>query len=68
MKLGLLLRYHGETGGPNMDLVLEAEAPSFDNGELTDKGAAASRIVLARRASVVAALHAEKPSATIYRA
>jgi F420-dependent oxidoreductase-like protein len=25
MKLGLLLRYHGEVGGPNMDIVLEAE-------------------------------------------
>ena len=30
MKLGLLLRYHGETGGPNMDLVLEAEKLGFD--------------------------------------
>ncbi len=29
MKLGLLLRYHGETGGPNMDLVLEAEKLGF---------------------------------------
>ncbi len=29
MKLGLLLRYHGETGGPNMELVLEAEKLGF---------------------------------------
>ena len=30
MKLGLLLRYNGETGGPNMDLVLEAEKLGFE--------------------------------------
>jgi feruloyl-CoA synthase len=47
-------------------IALEAEAPSFDNGELTDKGAAASRIVLARRANVVAALHAAAPPASIF--
>jgi len=39
-------------------LVLDAEAPSFDNGELTDKGIASARIVLARRAALVARLHA----------
>ncbi|MGE0742375.1 MAG: feruloyl-CoA synthase [Hyphomonadaceae bacterium] len=47
-------------------LVLEAEAPSFDNGELTDKGAAASRIVLARRAKTVQALHEAAPAPHIY--
>ena len=47
-------------------LVLEAEAPSFDNGELTDKGAAASRIVLARRANVVEALHAATPPPSVF--
>jgi feruloyl-CoA synthase len=47
-------------------LALGAEAPSFDNGELTDKGAAASRIVLARRADVVTALHAAAPPASIF--
>jgi feruloyl-CoA synthase len=47
-------------------LVLEAEAPSFDNGELTDKGAAAARIVLARRADIVTALHAATPPASIF--
>ncbi|HVY86753.1 MAG TPA: feruloyl-CoA synthase [Caulobacterales bacterium] len=47
-------------------LTLEAESPSFDNGELTDKGAAASRIVLARRADVVQALHAAQPAAHVF--
>ena len=31
MKLGLLLRYEGEPGGPNMDLVLEAERLGFES-------------------------------------
>ncbi len=31
MKLGLLLRYDGEPGGPNMDLVLEAERLGFES-------------------------------------
>ena len=31
MKLGLLLRYHGEVGGPGMDLVLEAERLGYDS-------------------------------------
>jgi F420-dependent oxidoreductase-like protein len=31
MRLGLLLRYKGETGGPNMDLVLEAERLGFES-------------------------------------
>ncbi|MFM9942082.1 MAG: LLM class F420-dependent oxidoreductase [Hyphomicrobiaceae bacterium] len=31
MKLGLLLRYDGEIGGPNMDLVLEAEKLGFES-------------------------------------
>ncbi|MGD9805681.1 MAG: LLM class F420-dependent oxidoreductase [Hyphomicrobiaceae bacterium] len=30
MKLGMLLRYAGEEGGPNMDLVLEAEKLGYD--------------------------------------
>ena len=30
MKLGLLLRYSGEAGGPNIDLVLEAEKLGFE--------------------------------------
>ncbi|NWG53163.1 MAG: AMP-binding protein [Hydrogenophilaceae bacterium] len=46
-------------------IALAAEAPSFDNGELTDKGAASARIVLARRANLVEALHAETPPAYI---
>jgi F420-dependent oxidoreductase-like protein len=29
MRLGLLMRYEGETGGPNMDLILEAERLGF---------------------------------------
>lgn len=49
-------------------LVLDAEPPSFDNGELTDKGAAAARIVLARRADTVAILHADTPGPDIYSA
>jgi feruloyl-CoA synthase len=47
-------------------LALDAEAPSFDNGELTDKGAAASRIVLARRGAAVEALHATPPGDGVY--
>jgi feruloyl-CoA synthase len=47
-------------------LALEAEPPTFDNGELTDKGAAAARIVLARRADVVEALHAPAPPPRIF--
>ena len=31
MKLGLLLRYHGEVGGPDIDLVLEAERLGYDS-------------------------------------
>jgi F420-dependent oxidoreductase-like protein len=31
MKLGLLLRYEGEPGGPKMDLVLEAEKLGFES-------------------------------------
>lgn len=31
MRLGLLLRYDGEVGGPKMDLVLEAERLGFDS-------------------------------------
>ncbi|MGD9979102.1 MAG: feruloyl-CoA synthase [Hyphomonadaceae bacterium] len=49
-------------------LALEAELPTFDNGELTDKGAAAARIVLARRADVVDALHAPAPPPRIFAA
>ena len=55
-------------GGPSARiarLTLQAEAPSFDNGELTDKGSAAARIVLTRRAAIVEALHAPQPSADI---
>jgi feruloyl-CoA synthase len=48
-----------------MRLVLEAEPPSFDNGELTDKGVAAARLVLARRAAIVDELHAEPPGSRI---
>ena len=47
-------------------LALEAEAPSFDNGELTDKATAASRIVLARRHETVSALHAPSPAPHVY--
>lgn len=31
MRLGLLLRYKGDAGGPNMDLVLEAERLGFES-------------------------------------
>jgi feruloyl-CoA synthase len=47
-------------------LVLDAEPPTFDNGELTDKGVAASRIVRLRRAGVVEALHAADPKPPFY--
>ncbi|MDE8344617.1 MAG: AMP-binding protein [Acidocella sp.] len=42
-------------------LALEIEAPSIDNGELTDKGVAAARMVIARRAAVIDALHGDRP-------
>jgi feruloyl-CoA synthase len=42
--------------------VLEAEPPSLDNGELTDKSVAAARVVLTRRAEVVEELHASPPT------
>lgn len=47
-------------------LALSVEAPSFDNGELTDKGAAAPRIVRARRADAIADLHAASPPPSVY--
>ncbi|MEQ1808303.1 MAG: feruloyl-CoA synthase [Terricaulis sp.] len=47
-------------------LMLSTEVPSFDNGELTDKGAAASRIVRARRADAIADLHAVSPPPNVY--
>jgi len=43
-------------------LVIEAEQPSLDNGELTDKNTVSQRSVLDRRATVVAELHAARPS------
>lgn len=46
-------------------LVIEAEQPSLANGELTDKAAAAPRVVLARRSAVVDELYAEPPSARV---
>ncbi len=47
-------------------LALEAEPPSFDNGELTDKGVAAARIVLSRRSTLVESLHAGKADSGIF--
>ena len=32
MRLGILLRYAGEAGGPSMDQVLEAERLGFELG------------------------------------
>jgi feruloyl-CoA synthase len=46
--------------------VLEAEPPTFDNGELTDKGVAAGRAVRQRRAALVEALHAAEPDPRFY--
>jgi len=46
--------------------VLAAESPTFDNGELTDKGVAAGRIVRQRRAVVVEGLHAADPKPPFY--
>jgi len=31
MRLGMLLKYKGEAGGPDMDVVLEAERLGFDS-------------------------------------
>lgn len=63
------LRELARTAGGGSDriarLVLAAEAPTFDNGELTDKGTAAARVVLARRAALVQSLHTDNPDAAI---
>jgi feruloyl-CoA synthase len=42
--------------------VLLAEPPSLDAGEMTDKGSINARVVLARRADLVAELYADAPS------
>jgi feruloyl-CoA synthase len=43
-------------------LMLMAEPPSLDIGEMTDKGSINQRAVLARRAALVEELYTEKPS------
>lgn len=45
---------------------LEHEPPSFENGELTDKGVAAARIVIGRRAAVIDAMHDKTPDPKFY--
>ncbi len=47
-------------------LALEAEPPSFDNGELTDKGVAAARIVIGRRSALIESLHADQSDSRIF--
>ncbi|MDP2803801.1 MAG: feruloyl-CoA synthase [Phreatobacter sp.] len=42
-----------------------AVPPSLEDGELTDKGSINQRAVLTRRADLVAALHAERPPASV---
>ncbi|MGE0386600.1 MAG: feruloyl-CoA synthase [Gammaproteobacteria bacterium] len=51
-------------GAESIDrVVIEAEQPSLDNGELTDKNTVSQRAVLERRAAVVQELYREPPSA-----
>jgi feruloyl-CoA synthase len=49
-------------------VVLLAEPPSLDAGEITDKGSINQRAVLARRAGLVAELYAEPPPASVIAA
>jgi feruloyl-CoA synthase len=48
-----------------MRLILMAEPPSMDKGEMTDKGSINQRAVLANRAGLVDALYATPPSAEV---
>jgi feruloyl-CoA synthase len=48
-------------------VLLTAEPPSLDAGEITDKGSLNQRAVLARRAALVAALYAEPPAPDVLR-
>jgi feruloyl-CoA synthase len=57
-----LQRLHAEGGGSSQcptRAMLQAEPPSADAGEITDKGYINQRAVLARRAADVAALHSD---------
>ncbi|HEX3503692.1 MAG TPA: feruloyl-CoA synthase [Xanthobacteraceae bacterium] len=49
-------------------MILLAEPPSLDIGEMTDKGSINQRAVLNRRAALVEELYAEKPSAHVITA
>ena len=48
-----------------MRLMLMAEPPSLDGGEMTDKGSINQRAVLAHRAALVDELYAMPPSANV---
>jgi feruloyl-CoA synthase len=52
------------TGSSNLvrRIALEAEPPSLDAGEITDKGSLNQRAVLKRRAATVDALYADAPA------
>jgi feruloyl-CoA synthase len=45
--------------------LIMAEPPSIDANEITDKGYINQRAVLARRAALVEALHADRPGADV---
>ncbi|SIT51039.1 AMP-dependent synthetase and ligase [Paraburkholderia piptadeniae] len=63
-----LLRHNGRHTGSSMRIrrvMLLSEPPSSDGSEITDKGYINQRAVLARRASAVAALYADKPDANV---
>ncbi|MBB5402104.1 AMP-binding protein [Paraburkholderia youngii] len=63
-----LLRHNGRYTGSSMRIrrvMLLNEPPSIDGGEITDKGYINQRAVLARRASAIAALYADKPGANV---
>jgi feruloyl-CoA synthase len=67
-KLAQALRELAKEGGSSTHpkrLLVMAEAPSIDAGEITDKGYINQRAVLERRAALVARLYADPPAAEV---
>jgi feruloyl-CoA synthase len=64
----LLSRFAAASAGSSMRvcrIVLLAEPPLIDAGEMTDKGSINQRAVLKRRAALVAELYCPSPSARV---
>ncbi len=63
-----LARHNAAAGGSSRRIarvLMVAEPPSIDRGEITDKGYINQRAVLRNRAALVEALHAEPPPSDI---